>query len=304
MFSFVFWQIVKYFLYMMLGYGLGKAGQLPRETSAVLSRLLLYLMLPSAIFQSFCQNFTVPYLTEGLSLIALGLLTTGVQVAAATLVGRHLPRDTYTQNVCITILAVPNTSYVGIPLVLELFGAKTLMQMMLLTIPLTVYSNTEGYRLLVGKEKMDAQALLNPVTLSMLAGMAFGLLSIPMPGIVTEVLTGCGNCVSPLAMILMGSILSAFPIGEIFRDKLAYFIVFLRMIAMPAVLLLGAAAFGLSGEALLILTVANTMPTSMNAVIFPASVGKDCHLGAGLAALSNLVALVTIPLFFYLFCGQ
>lgn len=110
-------------------------------------------MLPCAIFQSFCQNFTVPYLTEGLSLIALGLLTTGLQVVAATVLGRHLPRDTYTQNVCITILAVPNTGYVGIPLVLELFGAKTLMQMMLLTIPLTVYSNTEGYRLLVGKEK-------------------------------------------------------------------------------------------------------------------------------------------------------
>ena len=289
---------------MMLGFGLGKAGQLPRETSAVLSRLLLYLMLPCAIFQSFCQNFTVPYLTEGLSLIALGLLTTGLQVVAATVLGRHLPRDTYTQNVCITILAVPNTGYVGIPLVLELFGAKTLMQMMLLTIPLTVYSNTEGYRLLVGKEKMNAQALLNPVTLSMLAGMAFGLLSIPMPGIVTEVLTGCGNCVSPLAMILMGSILSAFPIGEIFRDKLAYFIVFLRMIAMPGVILLGAAAFGLPGEAMRILTVANTMPTSMNAIVFPASVGKDCRLGAGLAALSNLAALVTIPMFFYLFCGR
>lgn len=261
-------------------------------------------MLPCAIFQSFCQNFTVPYLTEGLSLIALGLLTTGLQVVAATVLGRHLPRDTYTQNVCITILAVPNTGYVGIPLVLELFGAKTLMQMMLLTIPLTVYSNTEGYRLLVGKEKMNAQALLNPVTLSMLAGMAFGLLSIPMPGIVTEVLTGCGNCVSPLAMILMGSILSAFPIGEIFRDKLAYFIVFLRMIAMPGVILLGAAAFGLPGEAMRILTVANTMPTSMNAIVFPASVGKDCRLGAGLAALSNLAALVTIPMFFYLFCGR
>ena len=304
MFSFVFWQIIKYFLYMLLGFGLGKAGRLPRETSTVLSRLMLYLMLPSAIFQSFCQNFTIPYLTEGLSLIALGLLTSGLQIVAATVLGRRLPRDTYTQNVCIAILAIPNTSYVGTPLVLELFGTKTLMQMMLFTIPLTVYCNTEGYRLLVGKEKADARALLNPVTVSMLAGMAFGLLEIPVPGLVTEVLTGCGNCVSPLAMILMGSILSAFPMGGIFRDKLIYFIVFLRMIVMPGVILLGATAFGLSGEALLILTVANTMPTSMNAIVFPSSIGKDCRLGAGLATLSNLVALVTIPLFFYLFCGQ
>ena len=304
MFSFVFWQIVKYFLYMLLGFGLGKAGRLPRETSTVLSRLLLYLMLPSAIFQSFCRNFTIPYLMEGLSLVALGLLTTGLQVVAATVLCRRLHRDTYTQNVCIAILAIPNTSYVGTPLVLELFGAKTLMQMMLFTIPMTIYCNTEGYRLLVGQKKADARALLNPVTLSMVAGMVFGLLAIPMPDLVTEVLTGCSNCVSPLAMILMGSILSAFPIGEIFRDKLIYFIVFLRLIAIPAMTLMAATAFGLSGEALLILTIVNTMPTSMNAIVFPSSIGKDCRLGAGLAALSNLVALVTIPLFFYLFCGQ
>lgn len=303
MFSFIFWQIAKYFIYMMLGFGLGKTGHLPRETSTVLSRLLMYLMLPAAIFQSFCQNFTVPYLAEGLTLIAIGLVTTVLQIVASTIIGKRLHRDEYTQNVCITILATPNTSYVGTPLVLELFGAKTLMQMMLFTIPLMIYSNTDGYRLLVGQKKADARNLLNPVTLSMVAGMVFGLLAIPVPDLLTQVLTGCSNCVSPLAMILMGSILSAFPLGEIFRDKLIYLIVFLRMIVMPAVILLTAVALGMTGEALMILLIVNTMPTSMNAVVFPASVGKDCRLGAGMAALSNLVALVTIPLFFYLFCG-
>ena len=303
MFSFIFWQIAKYFIYMMLGFGLGKTGHLPRETSTVLSRLLMYLMLPAAIFQSFCQNFTVPYLAEGLTLIAIGLVTTVLQIVASTIIGKRLHRDEYTQNVCITILATPNTSYVGTPLVLELFGAKTLMQMMLFTIPLMIYSNTDGYRLLVGQKKADARNLLNPVTLSMVAGMIFGLLAIPVPDLLTQVLTGCSNCVSPLAMILMGSILSAFPLGEIFRDKLIYLIVFLRMIVMPAVILLTAVALGMTGEALMILLIVNTMPTSMNAVVFPASVGKDCRLGAGMAALSNLVALVTIPLFFYLFCG-
>lgn len=288
---------------MMLGFGLGKTGHLPRETSTVLSRLLMYLMLPAAIFQSFCQNFTVPYLAEGLTLIAIGLVTTVLQIVASTIIGKRLHRDEYTQNVCITILATPNTSYVGTPLVLELFGAKTLMQMMLFTIPLMIYSNTDGYRLLVGQKKADARNLLNPVTLSMVAGMIFGLLAIPVPDLLTQVLTGCSNCVSPLAMILMGSILSAFPLGEIFRDKLIYLIVFLRMIVMPAVILLTAVALGMTGEALMILLIVNTMPTSMNAVVFPASVGKDCRLGAGMAALSNLVALVTIPLFFYLFCG-
>ena len=288
---------------MMLGFGLGKTGHLPRETSTVLSRLLMYLMLPAAIFQSFCQNFTVPYLAEGLTLIAIGLVTTVLQIVASTIIGKRLHRDEYTQNVCITILATPNTSYVGTPLVLELFGAKTLMQMMLFTIPLMIYSNTDGYRLLVGQKKADARNLLNPVTLSMVAGMVFGLLAIPVPDLLTQVLTGCSNCVSPLAMILMGSILSAFPLGEIFRDKLIYLIVFLRMIVMPAVILLTAVALGMTGEALMILLIVNTMPTSMNAVVFPASVGKDCRLGAGMAALSNLVALVTIPLFFYLFCG-
>lgn len=302
MFSFVFWQIVKLFLYMLLGFGLGKAGKLPKETPTVLSRLVLYLMLPAAIFQSFCQNFTVPYLKEGLSLIGLGLVTTGIQVAAAMGIGRRLPRDPYTRNLCVAVLAIPNTSYVGTPLVLELFGTKTLMQMMMFTIPLTVYCNTEGYRLLAGKGKGGLRNLLNPVTLSMLAGMVVGLTGIPVPGLITQVLIGCSGCVAPLAMLLMGSILSTVPLGEIFRDKLVYIMVFLRLIVFPAVLLPIGAACGLSGDAMRMLTVANTMPTSMNAIVFPSSLGKDCRLGAGMAAVSNLAAMVTIPLFFLLFC--
>lgn len=287
---------------MLLGFGLGKAGKLPKETSLVLSRLVLYLMLPAAIFQSFCQNFTVPYLKEGLFFIGLGLVTTGIQVAAATLIGRRLPRDPYTQNLCIAVLAIPNTSYVGTPLVLELFGTRTLMQMMLFTVPLTIYCNTEGYRLLAGQGKGGLRSLMNPVTLSMLAGMVFGLAGIPVPDLATQVLAGCSGCVAPLSMILMGSILSAVPLGQIFRDKLVYGMVFLRLIVFPAVLLLAASACGLSGDAMRILTVVNTMPTSMNAIVFPSSLGKDCRLGAGMAAVSNLAAMVTIPLFFYLFC--
>jgi predicted permease len=44
-----------------------------------------------------------------------------------------------------------------------------------------------------------------------------------------------------------------------------------------------------------------TMPTALNTVIFPASVGKDCNLGAGMACVSNILAIVLLPLSFYLF---
>lgn len=72
--------------------------------------------------------------------------------AVGTLVGRKLSRDPYRQNVCVYSINMPNTGYVGTPLVLALFGSEVLMQMGLFCLPFSIYTYTEGYRLLLDRK--------------------------------------------------------------------------------------------------------------------------------------------------------
>lgn len=72
------------------------------------------------------------------------------------------------------------------------------------------------------------------------------------------------------------------------------------MILFPLLLLTAAKWIGVPRDILLILVSVFTMPTGLNTVVFPASEGRNCHLGAGMACVSNILGIFTIPLFFSL----
>ena len=124
---------------------------------------------------------------------------------------------------------------------------------------------------------------------------------IPLPSVLTDVLTSCSNCLGPIDMLLTGCLIAQFHFRDILCDPLIYKVVALRMIVVPLAVLSACRAIGLSRDVLLILAAVYTMPTGLNTVIFPASVEKDCHLGAGMACVSNTLGILTIPLFFALF---
>ena len=301
MFSTTFTHVFKFFVYMLLGFVLGKTKRLPENSVQTISQLVVNLLMLAMLITSFYQNCTLEYLSSELPLLGLAVLTTGAEILLAMWISRYISQEPYERNVCTVALAVPNTSYVGTPLVLELFGSNVLMRMLIFTLPLSAYLNSEGYRLLLGQKRIRLKNILNPMVLAMLVGAAFGILQIPLPKIAEDVLLGCGNCVAPLSMILTGCTLSAFDIKELLRNKKVYIVVAIRMLLIPAIVLSAASCLGLSQEMILILAAVNTMPVCMATVVFPAAVGRDCRLGAGLVCVSNLLAILTVPLFFHFF---
>jgi predicted permease len=136
---------------------------------------------------------------------------------------------------------------------------------------------------------------------AILFGILFGLLNFKIPSLVTEVITGCSNCLSPIAMILTGCVIAEFSIKKILSSLLVYKVVFARMIILPLIFISLAKFINLLPEIFFAIVAVQTMPTALNTVIFPASVGKDCNLGAGMACVSNILAIVLLPLSFYLF---
>ena len=296
-----FRQVLKLFLFLLCGFLLRRRSVVPVSTAGTLSLLEVNLILPCLTFLTFAQNFTLAKLSADLPLVAASLISCGLTFAAGTWIGRHLDPDRYRQNVCIYSLNVPNTGYVGTPLVLGLFGSETLMRMSIFCLPLSVYTYAVGYRLLLDRKGNVLRSLLCPPMAAMYLGALFGMLKIPLPGLVTEVLSDCGACMGPLAMVLTGCMIAEFHLGDILRDPLLYKTVAIRMIAIPAVLLTASRLLGVPRDILCILAAVFTMPTGLNTVVFPSSAGKDCRLGAGMACISNVLAILSIPLFFSIF---
>lgn len=285
--------------FIFLGWLLGKCKKDVANKSSVLSFLLVNLFFPCKLFLNFSGNFTVRYLQE--NYITL-FISTGILLVLLVLggwLGRLITKDAYERKVYKYNTAISNYAYFGYTLVEQVFGPAAMNDIMVFCIPFALCCNTYGVGILKN-QKVSLKMLLNTITVSIGAGILFGLMGWTLPGGVTTVMKGASGCVGPLSMVLVGLVLSTFS----FRDLLPGFrpILFsvIRLLVLPAVV------FGICKGLELVMTLPQAvypsavlmacMPCGLNPVVFPKLVGQDCRLGGKLILLTSIASCLTIPL--------
>ena len=282
-------------IFALIGYVLARIGKVKTEHSQLLSTLVVYACYPCTVFKTFSTQFNVPYLTEKYSSILISTVMFAAVVIASKWLAKKMTSKPYERNVYGYTMIVPNTGYVGSALVEHLYGPAVLLNQMMFNLPLSFFTYTEGYRMLTGGDKLTLKRLFNPVTSAILLGCAVGIFAIPLPELLTTVVERANNCMAPLSMILTGIAISEFDLSRLLKNRMAYLMTFLRLLVIPFVMA-GIASVFFSREIVLAAVMMYAMPCGLNTIIFPKLIGEDCEIGACLALLSNVLAIVTIPL--------
>lgn len=296
MFPIVAAQVVKLFLFIMVGFTLVRTKILPDNAAQTLSKVVLWVFYPAMQLRNFWLHFNVEQLTESVSLLALGTAVIAALVLIGRLTGHIFTKDPYSRDVCNYSVVVPNTAYMGNVLLLELMGEEALLRFQIFNIPSTIYTFSIGYAMLMQKKENLLKGLLNPPFVSMLIGAALGLLRVPLPAVADEILSVATDCVGPCSMLMAGCTIAAFSVREILKNKTVYPVVLVRMLLLP---LLGYGAnclLGLPVNLYTVMMIYLILPAGMNTIMFPASVRKDCRLGAGIVCVSHSLSLILIPL--------
>lgn len=203
--------------------------------------------------------------------------------------------EKYQQNIIRYALTVPNSGYVGYPLIQSAYGDLMLLNAQLFTVPMTMYSNTEGYRLLTNTNTISLKKIINPVMVAMIVGALFGLTDLELPAVVMKIVVSGSNCMGPISMLLAGITISDYDVKELLKNKTSYVIAALRLIFIPVALCLILSPF-IHKDLLMIIVLIYSMPCGLNTIVFPKMIGEDCRLGASMAMISTVACLVTIPL--------
>lgn len=301
MFGYTLEQVLKLFLFILIGFFLARIRLLPGDAVKTLSVLEVNVFAPCVSFLAFYNHFTLQKLVESKILLSVSipvtLLVFAVSYAAASL----LTKDRYTRDVCACAVIISNTGYVGMPLALAMFGSEAVMQMNMFTLPVAFFTFTIGANMLLDRHGFSLRRIINPPMVGLVAGALFGFFQIPVSSVVVGVMDNCCSCVGPLAMLLTGIQIASFPVGDLLKNRLAYPMVALRILIIPLLLLIVAKRIGLPADVVKIIALVQAMPTSLNAIVYPASIGKDCSLGASMACLSHFLGGFTIPILFALF---
>ena len=299
----LFRQLLVLYAFIFLGWLLGKWKKDAGEKSNLLSYLLVNLFFPCKLFLNYANHFTVSYLQNNYMTLFLSVGVLLVMALMGRLLSRLFAEDGYERRVYHYNTTITNYAYFGYVLVEQVFGPAAMNDMMVFCIPFSLYCYTLGVSMLMDT-RVSANALFNTITVSIGLGIVWGLLELPLPGVIKTVMTNASGCVGPVSMVLVGLVLSTFSGKDLLPNTKAVLFCLARLLLVPLVIFgvcKGLGAVMTLPEAVYPAAVLMAcMPCGLNPVVFPKLVGQDCRLGAKLILLSSILSAATIPLWLYI----
>ena len=282
-------------IFGLIGWVLGKRHILSSQNLKLLSVLEVWVFLPCNALRSFSENFTVEYFLEKYPLMIVSAV---IVVLFFAINSRAVPRfvqDPYRQNVFCYSLTIPNYGYVGYALMQGVYGDLMLLNAQLFSLPMSIFTYTEGYRMLTNTGKVSWKKMLNPSIIAIAVGCVLGLTGWGLPSLAANVVDKGSACMGPISMLLAGITISDYPLDMLLKDKAAYAISFFRLLVIPMLLALVLSPF-LDRETVLVAVLLYACPCGLNTIVYPRLIGEDCRPGASMAMISTVAALATIPL--------
>ena len=308
-------QMLMMFTLIIAGFILRKARLLPDNAATVLSKLETYILMPALNLSNMMTQCTPENLSKNAPLMLYGLVIIVIFVALSYVLCRLFVRPkgdakkAYESNVYKYALVFGNFGFVGNFLVLNIWGAETFFQYSLFTFPVSIFCYAWGLYLMIPKEAGGSilsglkKGLLAPPILALFLGAILGLTGLAkyVPSFFVTALESASPCMGPVAMLLAGFVIGGYRMGSLFRDVKVYFLVLLRLIVLPAALVAVLLLIKADPWAVIFSLVAFATPVGMNTIVYPSAYGGDPKTGASMVLISNILAVITIPLMFLLF---
>lgn len=289
-----FEQVGKLLIFIAIGYILGHFNIVDKSHSKILSVILVYFVSPCTSVKSLASGFTIQYLKEyyPMILVSVGLLLFFIFVAF--FLSKLFTKNRYERNVYHYTLTIPNYGYMGYALAEGLFGAAGLLNIVVFCLFINVYIASIGFIMLTN-QKINWKLFVKPNFAGLIIGIFLGLTQIPMPSIVSDVVNTSAACLSPLAMLLTGIVISEFHFKDLITDKKAYIVAALRLVIIPLFVFFAMKPF-FSTEIITTAVLYYALPCGLNTIVYAKSANENYVLGAKFAVVSNILSLITLPI--------
>lgn len=295
-------------LFILIGAGFvgAKFGAVKQEGKKAFSDLLIYLVVPAMIIDSYMSEYDPGVLSNLLWAFALSalLLLMGLAISMLLTV-KFKGRDVaITRFACI----FPNAAYMGFPLIRALFGAEGLLYASAFVTMFNILLWTVGYAIVSGEIKLKAvikNVLATPVLIAVVVGLVLYLGRIPVPELVKQPINLLGSMNTALSMIITGMIIAGSNFKKLIANKRILFVILVRMLVVPAVcfgifyLVYKAGVFGMMGLSPIVtqvILIQESCPTAAMTSVFAVQFNHDEDLAAGAVVITTFLSILTLPL--------
>ena len=277
-----------------------KAGIIKDEDRQSLADVIMNLTLPPLVFVAVTADLTWGQLSAGLYSPLLALVLVVLVMAVVMGFGRLLRWSAPQTRTFAVLCAMPNTGFIGLPVIFAVLGREGLAYAVLYDLGTTVALCSVAIWALTGRSgsKQSWKTLLNPALLAMVGGLLVNRLGITVPELVLTPLQIMGNATTPLAMLLMGSMLGGVKVrGK--RLALLGLVCLGKLIIYPLLAKILIAPFNLPPLARGVALLQAAMPSMASTPVLTQKYGGDNELAVTAVFITTLLSLFTLPLVVY-----
>lgn len=297
----IFLKTLPFFLLIGTGWTAGWTRFFPPEATAWLTKFVFYFALSAMLFrfaagvdlgQLFDPAFVLAYLLGSLAVWAL---------AMAVARWRRLPLSEAAMEAHTAMIG--NTGFLGVPMLVLLLGERAIGPvLMVLTIDLVVFSTLVTLLVTGARQgRITAAAIgplargiaANPMIVSMLAGLSWSGLRLPMPAPLDSFLSLLGAAATPGALFAIGASLagrSAERLGPALWLGGAKLILHPLAVAGAALLLFDVEPFAAG-----VMIAAASLPVAGNVYILAQHFGVAAHRVSTAILISTAASIATVP---------
>jgi len=315
--------------FILLGFLFSHYQIMNRDGKKVISFLTLKIALPAMAFTSFMTDFHTETFLEHLIVLVLSILFYIFFLVLGQLF--FLRKGKEKRRVYSILMTVGQFTFFSIPVLLAIYGGEIMIYANMVTIVfrfiLYIYCYLVMSKLQFNTQNLKSslrQIILNPIMIAMLIGLLVWLTQNIAPQVtihqnnysifridqtlpaIYQVLDVAKCLTTPLAMILVGSVLGEEKLRDAVKNKMAWLLAFFRTFFVPLIVLLillllqAIQMIHLSSFSLATLVIGFGAPLSVVVNTYASQFDTEASLSSQMCLLSTLMCLISFPIIYLL----
>ena len=284
------------FLLVAAGVVLRKKGILPEGAKAILTDLVIYLILPCNIINSFFIEFNLEILKGFAVILTIASL---IQIGCLIFAKVFYNREPESRKKVLQYGTVcSNAGFMGNPIAEGVYGAEGLMYASIFLIPQRIVMWSAGVSYFTespDRKTVVKKVLTHPCIIAVYIGLVLMITRLPLPAFLQNTIRSVGSCTTTVSMVLIGAILAEVEPGSILDWGIVKYAA-IRLFLLPLLVYVSCRAFHVKPLLAGVSVLLTGMPAGSTTAILASKYDGDYIFATKCVVVTTLLSLVTIPL--------
>ena len=288
-------KIIEMFIILLVGTLIYKVKIIDDVSTKHLSNVLLMLVSPLLIVQSYQIDFNKELLCGLLWALLASFLTFLFMIIVSEFLFHGDRNRSSVEKIAVSY---SNSGFIGIPLISGVLGDKGVFYMTAYITVFNVLLWTHGVLLMGDSEGLKGawKNFLSPAIIAVMVGIILFLFQLRLPQFIENPLEMIASMNTPLGMIVAGANLAQGNILKSLKNKRFYYLSFIKLIVYPLAGLVILWLLPLDFEVAFTVFIAVACPAGASVIMFAQRYDRDAYYASEIFVITTLLSAVTLPL--------